>query len=141
MSSKDIRWIQRFESFTKALGQLNDAVDLAKTRELSKLERQGVIKGFEYTHDLAWKTLKDFLFLRGNKQIYGSRDATRESFKYGLIGEGEIWMDMIISRNKTSHIYNEDTAIEILEVILSDYCDEFNKLYQQLTQLKSQELE
>jgi len=141
MSIQDIRWIQRFDSFSKALENLNDGVELAKSKELSKFERQGVIKAFEFTHELAWKSLKDFLFVHGNNEIFGSRDATRESFKYGLIESGEIWMDMIVSRNKTSHIYNEDIAAEILDIILSDYCDELNKLQRKLAQLKLQEKE
>lgn len=74
-------------------------------RELSVLEEQGLIQSFEYTHELAWKTLKDFLIDRGNEGIYGSKDAVRASFQTGLIEEGEIWMDMIGSRNDTYHTY------------------------------------
>lgn len=65
MTEKDIRWIQRFHNFKKALGQLAEAVELAGQRDLSKLEKQGVIQAFEFTHELAWNTLKDFLESRG----------------------------------------------------------------------------
>jgi nucleotidyltransferase substrate binding protein (TIGR01987 family) len=85
MSVKDIRWIQRFHNFGKALAQLAEAVDLAKQREFSKLEKRGVIQSFEFTHELAWNTLKDFLENRGAQDLYGSKDATREAFKAGLI--------------------------------------------------------
>ena len=61
MSSRDIRWVQRAEHFDKAFSQLKEAVELARQRQLSKLEAQGLIQGFEYTHELAWNTLKDFL--------------------------------------------------------------------------------
>lgn len=136
----DIRWIQRFDNFKKALAQLNRAVKLSEQRKLSELEEQGLIQSFEYTHELAWKTLKDFLNYKGNNEIYGSKDATKEAFTYGLISNGDIWMQMIQSRNKTSHTYNQETAIEISSAILVDYFDCFNALEYTLTALKIKEL-
>ncbi|OFY93275.1 MAG: nucleotidyltransferase [Bacteroidetes bacterium RIFCSPLOWO2_12_FULL_31_6] len=138
MSNKDIRWIQRFENYLRALSQLLDAVELAANRKLSNLEQQGLIQAFEYTHELAWNTLQDFLYYKGNEEIYGSKDVVRASFKYGLIEEGEIWMDMINNRNKTSHTYNEETAQEIIRAILSTYHLEFIKLQHKLEKLKEQ---
>ena len=85
---------------------------LAKQRALSDLEQQGLIKAFEFAHELAWNTLNDFLESRGTAKIYGSKDATREALAKGLIEEGGVWMDMIKSRNETSHTYNKDTADE-----------------------------
>ena len=92
MTAKDIRWIQRFNNFSKAFAQLKDAVELAKQRPLSKLEEQGLIQAFEYTHEMAWNTMKDFLEERGVKNVYGSKDSTREAFKAGLIQPGEVPM-------------------------------------------------
>jgi nucleotidyltransferase substrate binding protein (TIGR01987 family) len=117
MSKKDIRWVQRFNHFTKALKQLRDAVTLAQERPLSQLEKQGLIQAFEFTHELAWNTLKDFLEESGVQNLYGSRDATREAFKTGLIKNGEVWMNMIQSRNLTSHTYDETVADEIVSSI------------------------
>ena len=59
---KDIRWIQRFDNYLKAFNELKEAIDLTQKRDLSRLERQGVIQGFEYTHELAWKVIKDGFF-------------------------------------------------------------------------------
>jgi nucleotidyltransferase substrate binding protein (TIGR01987 family) len=132
MQNKDIRWKQRLGSFSKALSQLNEAVELSRRRALSKLEEQGLIQAFEYTHELAWNTLKDFLKDRGNAVIYGSKDASREAFKLGIIENGEVWMDMIKSRNMTTHTYNEETAREITEAITTKYFEEFNQLKKQL---------
>ncbi len=103
MENKDIRWIQRYGNYSKALLQLNDAIELANEKEFSKLEEQDLIQAFEHTPELAWNTLNDFMNEKGNKEIYGSKDATREAFNYGFIVEGEIWMDMILSRNKSLH--------------------------------------
>lgn len=103
--TEDIRWKQRFENFNRALHLLTLAVELSKQRPLSDLEKQGVIQGFEFVHELAWNVLKDFLEYEGIQNIVGSRSAVREAFKRGLIDNGEVWMDMIEKRNLSSHTY------------------------------------
>src|SRR5213083_1008381 len=65
LKNTDVRWRQRFENFRKALTQLSSAAALTKQRDLTKLEQQGLIQAFEFTHELARKTLKDFLESRG----------------------------------------------------------------------------
>jgi nucleotidyltransferase substrate binding protein (TIGR01987 family) len=136
MSAQDIRWIQRFNHFTKALSQLREAVVLAKQRPLSKLEEQGLIQAFEFTHELAWNTLKDFLEERGVQNLYGSKDTTREAFKAGLIENGEAWMNMIQSRNLTSHTYEEAIAAAIASAIRATYFAAFEALCIKLEELK-----
>lgn len=132
---QDIRWQQRFANYQKALLKLSQAVALSGERELSELEKQGLIQAFEYTHELAWNTLKDFLQHSGQSDIYGSKDATRKAFQLGLISDGDGWMDMIQSRNKTSHTYNEETANEIAAAILNTYYNLFLQLKDQLASL------
>ena len=138
MSAQDIRWIQRFHNFSKALSQLAEGVDLAGQRELSKLEKQGIVQAFEFTHELAWNTLKDFLENRGAQNIYGSKDATREAFRAGLIENGETWMDMIKSRNQTTHTYDEAIVSEIVNAIMNAYFAEFNALQSRMSKLKEE---
>ncbi len=135
----DIRWIQRLANYTKALKELQEAVCLSKERSLSKLEKQGLIQCFEYTHELAWKTLKDFLEIRGTINLFGSKDATREAFKLGLISQGDIWMNMIKSRNQTSHLYDEKTAEEIALAVIDSYFPELVILHTKLQELKQKE--
>ena len=136
---EDIRWIQRFQNYRKALSQLQQGVDLLLERELSNLEKQGIIQAFEFTHELAWKTLKDFLIHRGNKEIYGSRDATRAAFKLDIIEKGEVWMEMIESRNLTSHAYDESTAEEIIQQVRKEYIEQFHSLKKKMDRLKKEE--
>ncbi|ADE15443.1 nucleotidyltransferase substrate binding protein, HI0074 family [Nitrosococcus halophilus Nc 4] len=136
MSAQDIRWIQRFNHYKMALARLEEAVDLAGQRPLSRLEEQGLIQAFEFTHELAWNTLKDFLENLGVGPLYGSKDSTRAAFKRGLLENGEIWMDMIRDRNLTSHSYNEDTARSIASAILDFYYPEFCVLVRKLEGLK-----
>jgi nucleotidyltransferase substrate binding protein (TIGR01987 family) len=140
MSDQDIRWMQRFAHFSQAFSQLKEAVELAQVRKLSKLEEQGLIQAFEYTHELAWNTLKDFLEERGARNLYGSKDTTREAFKRGLIDNGEAWMDMINSRNLTSHTYNESTAAQIASAILEVYFPEFSAFQEQMAKIKREDL-
>ena len=141
MSRQDIRWVQRFNHFIKALSQLQEAVELARQRPLSKLEGQGMIQAFEFTHELAWNTLRDFLESRGVQNLYGSKDATRTAFRSGLIQDGETWMDMVKSRNLTSHTYDEATGGQIISAIRSAYLTEFEALRIKLEDLKKEEQE
>lgn len=122
----DIRWKQRFDNYTRAFQTLVEAVKLAATRELSRLEQQGLIQGFEFTHELAWNVLKDYLEEKGISGLIGSRDATRSAFKNGLIEDGETWMAMIAARNRSSHTYNQETAEAIAEEILQRFYPAFD---------------
>jgi nucleotidyltransferase substrate binding protein (TIGR01987 family) len=131
----DIRWRQRFQNFQKALAELQEAVALANERELSKLERQGLIQAFEFTHELAWNTLKDYLEASGAVDLFGSVNATRAAFAVGLIENGEAWMEMIKSRNLTTHTYDRATAEKIATAILASYAPEFEKLRERFMRL------
>src|SRR5690606_10991922 len=97
-----------------------------------KLEQLGSIQAFEFTHELAWNTLKDFLESRGAQDLYGSKDVTRAAFQAGLIANGEAWMAMIQSRNVTSRTYDEAIAARIAAEIQSSYCKEFEALREKL---------
>ena len=134
--NQDIRWIQRISHYEKALLQLQSAVSLSKQRTLSLIETQGLIKAFEFTYELAWNVMKDFFLYQGNSDIMGSRDAIREAFKYSLIADGDGWMEMIKSRNQTSHTYNEQTSIEICEKVTTVYIVLFVKFQQRMKDIK-----
>lgn len=122
---KDIRWEQRFSNYRKALSQLKEFFDGS---DLNRREEQGLVKSFEYTYELAWQTLKDFLEYQGVTGLIGSRDTFRRSFEDGLLADGHLWMEMIKSRNKTSHTYNEETAREIIKEIQTVYYPAFLEL-------------
>lgn len=119
---KDIRWQQRFSNYEKALAQLTEFIEKGN---LNKFEEQGLVKCFEYTHELAWNVMKDFLTEDGIKNIFGSKTATRQAFNKGIIEQGEIWMDMIESRNDSVHGYDEKIADKISKKIVNDYFKEF----------------
>lgn len=139
----DVRWKQRFENFQKALQKLIEAVDYIKNNDskaeivLDEIIKEGLIQRFEYTHELAWNVMKDYATYQGNTTVGGSRDATREAFQLQLMSDGAVWMDMIGSRNKTSHTYNEATADEIYLKILNDYFPAFLEFQKNMEQKMS----
>lgn len=137
---QDIRWEQRFSNYRKAVDKLSQAVNFIKDKfeeededidqaesVLDEVLKEGLIQRFEYTHELAWNVMKDYAEYQGDASIRGSRDATRAAFKMALISDGEVWMDLIKSRNETSHTYNEETANEIFHKIIEDYFSSFEK--------------
>lgn len=126
--TEDIRWKQRFDNFQRALYQLTLAIRLMEQRPLSDLEQQGLIQGFEFTHELAWNVLKDYLEMEGIQGLVGSRSTVREAFKRGLVSDGEAWMDMIEKRNISSHTYNQDVADTVAAAIRKQYYPAFLEL-------------
>lgn len=106
---KDIRSQQRFSNFVKALKRYEDGV----SPTMSRLEEEGLIQRFEYTFELAWKTLQDLLYERGYENVRGPRPVIEQAFQDGLVSNGPIWMEMLRARNDTSHLYDEKIFLRI----------------------------
>jgi nucleotidyltransferase substrate binding protein (TIGR01987 family) len=134
-NNPDIRWQQRFSNYRRAFASLAAAVGLARARPLSDLEKQGLIQAFEFTHELAWNVMRDYFAYQGNTAITGSRDAVREAFSKGLLNDGEGWMEMLQSRNLTSHTYNQAVADEIVARIIGSYFMLFEVFLTRMTNL------
>ncbi len=123
------RFEERKEDLKKATNKLNEALK----EEVTDLEIDGILHRFEFTFELAWKTMKDCLEDQGIVGKIGSpREIIKEAFAAGLIENGEIWMDMMISRNELSHLYDEETSREIFDDIKEKYILEINKLVKKL---------
>jgi nucleotidyltransferase substrate binding protein (TIGR01987 family) len=137
METTDIRWQQRFANFNKAMRQLKKFIDKNQADSLNELEIQGLIQAFEYTFELAWNVMKDFMEYQGAQEIYGSRDALVAAFNKGLIADGEQWMEMFQNRNKTSHTYNEETANEIARAILTNHYFLFFEFQKKMNEIKT----
>ena len=116
--STETRWKQRYANFQKAFLQLDKAVDID---EYNDLEREGLIQRFEYTIELAWKTLQDLLAAKGYEDVKGPKPVIKQAFQDGYLLDGDAWLDMWESRLKSSHTYDEDTAIEIADKIKNTY--------------------
>ncbi|GMO53524.1 MAG: nucleotidyltransferase substrate binding protein [Treponemataceae bacterium] len=122
---KDIRWKQRFRNYEKALLTLQNAVELSSARALTVLEKQGLIQGFEFTFELAWNVMKDYLAHQGITGIIGSKDAVRQAYKNSLISDGQIWMDMIEGRNLAAHSYSEEISDKLGKKITEVFFAQF----------------
>lgn len=133
MDSQDIRWKQRFTNFKKVFLRLKDGIELSQARALSDLEEQGLIQGFEYTFELAWKTLKDYLEARQVAAKF-PREVIKQAFQYDLIENGDVWIDMLEKRNLMAHAYDEATAQTAYELIRNQYFEQLQKTYHWLSQ-------
>ena len=126
MEDKDVRWIQRFSNYRKALIQLGKAVNIVSALSNSSSDQndllaEGLIQRYEYTHELAWKVMKDYEEYQGITDIMGSRDAIRVALRAGILDDDR-WMDTISDRNLTSHNYDDETAKHIVKNIINvDY--------------------
>jgi nucleotidyltransferase substrate binding protein (TIGR01987 family) len=129
--NEDTRWKQRLENYESALATLKEGIDYYHTHPIN-LVKEGVIQRFEFTHELAWKVMKDFLEYEGIAGIVGSRSATREAFHKNLISDGQGWMNMIESRNNTVHTYNTTILDNEFNKITSIYLGLFLAFQQKM---------
>ena len=104
---------------------------------LNEMEEQGLIKAFEYTYELSWKTLQDLLKEKGYTDVVGPKPVIEQSFQDGYIVDGKGWMRMHVSRNLTSHTYDEETAEEIVRSIRSEYFHLLKSLQERLQDEKN----
>lgn len=129
MNHKETRWKQRYNNLIKAYRQLKSAND--RFAELSILEKEGMVHRFEYTFELSWKTLKDYLESRG-VQVQFPRDIIKEAFSSGIIHDGQVWMSMLDNRNLMSHTYHEEIFKDVVNNIHSVYFPAITRLTEYL---------
>lgn len=140
--NKDIRWMRRFDNYRKALRLLGQAVEIVSQRvnedeAVEDLLKEGLIQRFEYTHELAWKVMKDYAEYQGYTDIRGSRDAFRKAFEMEIITDKR-WMESIADRNLTSHNYDDETAEAIYEAVVNVYYPLFVQLESTMLQLMAE---
>jgi len=122
--TQDIRWKQRFANYQKAFSQLTEFMEKDK---LNKFEVQGLIQCFEYTFELGWKTLKDFLEQEGY-EVKSPRSAIQIAFQSQWVEDGHTWIDMLDKRNLMAHTYNEEFAERSEQLIREKYYDVLQEL-------------
>ena len=131
------RWEQRLDSYHKALARLAEIVGASKKRALNEFERDGLVQRFEFTHELSWKLMKAYAEYQGFDGIGGSRDATRKAFEMSLISDVQSWMDMIKSRNETSHNYDGSMADDVVDSIINRFYPLLAEFYQKMNSLSA----
>ena len=117
---------ERKQDFSKALKRLEEALN----RDISDdIIIDGIIQRFKFTFEQAWKVMKLYLEDQGIlDEALAPRSTIRCAFKHKLISDGDIWIEMMLDRNRTSHIYDETTALNIVKLVKEKYVIEFNKL-------------
>lgn len=121
------RWHYRLASYRRAFLLLREALD---EEDLSQLEREGTIQRFEYTMELAWKVMKDYLEAQNVVLTQVTpRAVIRAAFEAQIIDDGEAWMDALDDRNKMSHTYNFERFEEVLERVRSRYLAAMDDLH------------
>ena len=125
-----IRWQERFEFYQKAILSLKIA--LQKYDKLSDLEQDGAVQRFEFTFELAWKTLQDYFTEGGYLDAKGPRNAIKRATENALIEDGYLWLQMLENRNELNHTYDEAKSRQILDQVVMDYLPFLEKLEQML---------
>ncbi|HAN10003.1 MAG TPA: nucleotidyltransferase [Clostridiales bacterium] len=128
---EDIRWKQRFGNFKKAITQLTEFVEKP---ELNKFEKQGLVQCFEYTFELGWKTMKDYLEEQGF-EVKSPRETIQSAFQSSLVMDGHAWIDALEKRNLMAHTYDENLINQAEELIRNNYYVILNELYIKMGEL------
>ena len=132
---EDIRWIQRFDNFDRAFKLLQTALNSRALDDFSDLEQEGIIQRFEYSFELAWKTMKDYLESSG--VLFNPVTPTtviKEAFAAKIIDDGESWIAMMLDRNRLSHSYDMHIFHQVLVAVKENYLPKLEQLHQWLQQ-------
>lgn len=125
------RWRYRFDNYGRAFVLLREAIELGQERQLSQLEREGIIQRFEYTWELVWQTLKDYLDYQGIIiDDVTPRSVIKAAYAANIISRGDDWMKALDARNKMSHTYNFKVFEQVIASIQTTFLDLFDEVYE-----------
>ena len=127
----DVRWKQRFQNFDKAFKRLADAILIIRNDPDNVLLQAGLIQTYEFTFELAWKTLKDYLEMEGF-MVPSPRATLLQAFQCGYIQQGDVWLKALNDRNLTAHTYDDEVAKEVIADIQQTYYFLLKDLHQWL---------
>ncbi|MCL2690422.1 MAG: nucleotidyltransferase substrate binding protein [Chitinispirillia bacterium] len=130
--SDSLRWKQRFENFENAYNVLVRMMERDKLTPDDEAVEMALIQSFEFTYELAWNTMKDYLEHEGFDNLAGSKQVIRTAFQAGLIEDAEGWLNAVQKRNIASHTYDENVLSEGVIFVSNDYFPLVSKLYSDL---------
>ena len=131
-AQSDIRWKQRFDNLQRAYQRLRWALEIHQQDPDNDLIRMAVIKAYEFTFELSWKTLKDFLAYNGIDAKL-PREVLKQAFATGLVINGQLWIDMLEERNLMAHTYDDARARIAVDQIQERYLGGLQQLHDMLT--------
>jgi len=132
MEEKQPKWLERLSTFKNAITRLAEVVELRKLRPLNQFECDSLIKRFEFSYEMAWKLMMSYEKDNGITELLGSRDVVRQACRMSLIDNGEAWLEMVDDRNKTSHLYDEEMASDVIDEIVNTYYPLFIELQERM---------
>lgn len=128
---QDIRWKQRFQNLQKARARFLEALEgIAKEPE-NHLYQIALIGAFQFTFELAWKTIKDFLVHNG-VEVSLPREVLKQAFHHKVIQDGQVWIEMLEDRNLMAHVYQEPAARQAGDSIRKRYAPAIQQVYEDL---------
>lgn len=136
--TQDIRWKQRLENFEKAHNRLKEALAAIDSDPKNQLYAIAVIGSYQFTFELAWKTLKDYLNYSG-VDVSLPRDVIKQAFHHQIIKEGDLWIQMLETRNIIAHVYQEKLALQAVADIRSRFLPGIQQVHEWLNDKLDQE--
>lgn len=121
--------MKKVENYLKAVQRLEEAaIEYLKNTE-NDVIRDGLIQRFEFTFELAWKASKEYLLDQGvSNDLHFPKQVLRAAYENHMIDDEQIWLKMLDSRNKTSHIYDDRIAAAIADDITESFLSVLKKL-------------
>jgi nucleotidyltransferase substrate binding protein (TIGR01987 family) len=126
--NQDIRWQQRFENLEKARNRLQEALEGTAQEPNNHLYQIALIGAFQFTFELSWKTMKDYLVYKG-VTVSLPRDVIKQAFHHQLVHDGQVWIDMMEDRNVMAHVYQEKAALDAVRIIRERYAPAIDRIY------------
>lgn len=132
------RWSERVKDLGNAVSRLEEAIEDSKKYKIESL-KDGVIQRFEFSVELSWKTLKNYLENEGVINITTPKQSIREAFAKEILKAPEIWIEILNDRNLTSRIYDSSISDKIYENIVKKYFEEIKRNYEFLKNMEVDE--
>ena len=126
---KDIRWKQRFQNFEKSRNKLHKVFNVYLKETDNEIYQMALIQVFEFTYELGWKTVKDFLAYGGLQNISIPRDVIKQGFHHKIITNGQVWINMLEDRNLMAHTYDQSNAEKAILHITENYIEAIDQVY------------
>ncbi len=123
--NNELRWKQRFSNLERAYKKFSAIVSIEK---MGEIEKMALIHAFEFTFELAWKTLKDYLEENGF-EVNSPKETLRQAYQSDYINNGEVWMNALKKRNETTHLYNDDVLEATTRFIIDEFSPVVNEMY------------
>lgn len=131
----------KLEKLNLAYNSLKEMIEFGNTANISlekfdEALRDSIIKKFEYTFELSWKTIKTYLEEEGYEEMSSPRKVLKQAFESNIISDEEVWSNMLEARNSTAHTYDEEKAIYYEDVIKNKYVKKLDELIRKLNEVK-----